>query len=737
MNLDLTPSPIQFKMPAMFQSHANRVSCIAYRVSRIANRVSPITLLFTVHASHFTLLARRSTLPAPRLLLLALSLLAFSFLVSHAGAQTPPPQNILVTLAPLDRKTVVELAALTVDANIFENNGRTFAQGTLTWKAHNTDAANETTIVVGFPEFASASAQFDPTKFSAFRVLVDNKAVAFAPAVADVIYGDAARDVNWYTFELTLAPDEKKTITAEFTQDLGDELFPRFTYGMLVGNRWKNAVGSARVTVNLPAQTTGEQFNALDPIVPKFDGQKLTWLWENLNPEADPGVTFIKPSIWQTLIERRAAAAQNPDDANAHLELGRVYQQLASAESLRRDNFLAQAVAELETAARLAPDNVDAVKTLAQLYEQRAGASQGPRDVNYIALAMAQWQKLIGTAGDAEARKQLGEDSFYLALDAFTRGEYDRALQFLGDARAFAPDGAGPLYERARLENQIKLTHIAAARADIKANAISNALLHVRAAYGENFQPATNLPADALALNRARITTKPNAREIIFQLVPYPAPSETIREETTKVVTTLNETGAGQAYLAVAENGYTLTITIPFAQENDLRARLVKLASALPARSEWALVRAALVPALVEFSAEEDAFARRLHYREQVDLSAGQAQMQTTLNEMSAALGELSTASPDDPEAQLRRALLNHAQQWWYQQLGALTIEYELDAGSGVTRQWTISPGAPRKLEYDAETIRGEFYVVAAIVGVGILLLVVFGLALLTRQKRK
>lgn len=667
--------------------------------------------------------------------LFALLFLVLAFFSAPLDAQAPPPQNVPVTLAPLDRQTAVELTALTVDATLFESDGRTFAQGTLAWSAHNTDPANETTVVVGFPEWASASEMFDPTKFTAFRVLLDGESVVFAPATAGVIYGDASRDVNWYSFELTLAPDEKKTITAEFAQDLGDGLMPRFTYGMLVGNRWKNAVGSARITVNLPVETTGEQFIALDPTVPKFDGKSLTWLWENLNPEADPGVTLIRPSAWQTLLERRAAAAQNPDDANAQLALGRMYQQLASIDSPRRDNFLAQAVASLESAARLAPGNVDAVKTLAQLYEQRAGAPNGPRDINYISLAMEQWTKLIGTAGDAEARKQLGEDSFYLALDTFSRGEYERALKFLEDARNFAPEGAGPLYELARLENQIKLTHIAAARAEIQKGSILNALGHVRSAYGDNYQPATNLPADALALNHAEVKTTPSKREIVMQLVPYPAPSDATREAANQVVAALNQTAAGHAQLATAANGYTLRLDIPFSDDADLRARLVKLASAIPARSDWALVRAALVPALLEFSMSDENFARRVRYREQVDMTPGQEAMQSTLNEMSATLGALNTASPDDQEAQLKLALLTDAQQWWYQQLGALTMDYELDAGRGVARRWTISPATPRTLEYDSEAIRGEFYLVGAVVGVGILLVVVLGLARLTRRK--
>src|SRR6187399_387661 len=102
-----------------------------------------------VPKSHYAQLVRLA-------LLLILALLTLA-LPSQSLAQAPPSPNILVTLAPIDRKTGVELSALTVDANIYESEGRTFAQGTMTWQAHHTDPGNETTIVVGFHEWASAS----------------------------------------------------------------------------------------------------------------------------------------------------------------------------------------------------------------------------------------------------------------------------------------------------------------------------------------------------------------------------------------------------------------------------------------------------------------------------------------------------------------------------------------------------------------------------------------------------
>lgn len=657
----------------------------------------------------------------------------FLFSLSVAYAQTPTT-NVLVTLAPLSRTSQVELSALTVDAAISETGGHTLAQGTLTWKAHNTDTLNPVTVTVGFPALANTNETFDPTKFSVFGVTLDNKPVILGGGSSDVVYGGVTKTVNWYTFDLQLNPDEKKIVSAEFAQDLGDGIFPRFTYGILVGNRWKNAVGSARITINLPTETTGEQFIALDPTVPDFDGKKLNWLWSNLDPEADPAVTLIRPSAWQSLLDQRAAVANKPDDANAQLALGRMYQMLASQSSPRRDNFLAQAVAALETAARLAPENPDAVKTLAQLYEQRAGSPNGPRDVNYVSLAMAQWQNLANTSAAADARRQLAEDSFYLALDAHSHGEYDRELKLLGDAQNYSPDGAGPLYTIDRLANQIKLTHIAAARDDLEADAIGNAMQHIRAVYGDSFEAEPTLPNNSVALIGWRVTTMLNERDITLSIVPYPTLSAGARDAVNQVVAALNQTSAAQVRFSEDANTYTLAFAIPFSSDADLRERLVKLAAALPTRTDWGLIRSALVPTELEFSSSEDTFTRRVNYRETIDLTAGRQAMQSVLNEMSATIGDLKSKSPDDPEAQLKIALLTHAQTWWFQELGGVELNYALDAG-GNSKTWTVNPGAPETLEYTTEVIRSEWYAIGAGAGIGIILLIVLAIVLIRRHK--
>lgn len=323
--------------------------------------------------------------PSPRLVLaqivlaICLSLILIRTATTQLTLADNPTVNVLVALAPIDRTSPVEMVALTLDGNVVESNGDTTVQGNNSFKLHNTDPLQPVTVTVGFPEWAGGALSFDPSQFSDFSVTIDSKKVTLLPTSAPVSIGKELRRVNWYSFDLKLDPDEKKIVSVDFIQDLGVGILPRFTYGLLPSNGWKGPIGSARLTLNLPTPTTGEQFVALDPNVPQFDGEKLTWLWVDFNPDADPGVTLIRPTIWADLLNKRAAATQNPNDASLHFTLGRAYQDLAAVESPRRDNFLAQAEAELETAARLDTKNVDAVTTLAQWYETRAGPAAGPR----------------------------------------------------------------------------------------------------------------------------------------------------------------------------------------------------------------------------------------------------------------------------------------------------------------------------------------------------------------------
>ena len=634
----------------------------------------------------------------------ALGLALTLFFPPDTRAQSPTPITVPVALAPLQRDTPIELTALTLDADISEIQGRTIISGNSTFKLHNTDRLNDLQVAVGLPNWAGDPYAFDPVRFDPFVVSVEGvKVKTLNPGRGDLKIGNVVRAVDWYTFTLTIAGDEKKIVRYDFQQDLGDGALPRFTYGLFPAVDWKGSIGSARLTLNFPGTTALEQIVAYDPPNPAFDGQSLTWLFTGKEPSANPTLTFLRLSLWNDLLTRRRDAQQNPNNANARLALGNLFRQLAQLDSPRRDSFYGQAVAELETATRLDPNNRAARQSLAALYEARAGAATGPRNAAYVQLAIAQWEAL---QNDANARKQLAEDYFYLGLDAQTRNAYGDAAAYYDKANALAPNGAGPLFTPERLTAQRRALNLAWASALLDQNDTSMAMPKARAALGDKFMGTFTPPL--FYVTRAQVTTAAPARTMMFTLAPL------LRDETQNelsgVVSTLRAAHA-DANIASDDANILLTIAVPYQTPLQLRDQMRAFAQTLPDRAEWSLVRAALSPDDIDFEETDELLTHVTRYREGVDLSPACRAFTAQLDPLAQNLKPLESASTNDAEAQLKRALLRYAQRGWQSALANARATYR--AGAAEDR---VEPCAAKTLAWSSSVWRPER--VALIVGV-------------------
>lgn len=630
-------------------------------------------------------------------------LLALGALPIHADS--PAPIFVPVALTPLQPNTSIEIIALTLDADIGESNGHTLISGYTTFKLHNTDLLSDTVAAVGLPTWAGDPFAFDPDRLGNLAVSVNGtKVKALNPARADLKIGSVIRTVDWYTFTVPFDADEKKTVRYDFTQDLGDSMMPRFAYGLLPATDWKGSIGSARLTLNFPQPTTLEQIIAYDPPDPDFDGQAITWRFTNKEPLANPTLTFLRPSVWDDLNAKRRAAQQNPNDANARAALGNLFRQLTLSDAPRRDSFAMQAMAELETAVRLDPNNRAARQALGSLYETRAGSANGPRNAAYVALAVAQWESL---ANDANARKQLAEDYFYLGLDAQTRRDFANAANYFDKARALTPNGAGPLFTVERLNAQTQALNLAWARALIEQNDAAAAAPKARVALGDPFM-ATFAPP-LFYVSKTQVTTSAHARAMLFTLAPYLSASELL-SEASGVAAALRAAGADASIVADGSN-IALSVNLAFLDRAELDAKLGALAAAVPNSADWSLVRAALSPDQLEWNEQDELFTHTTQYREAIDLSSACNAFNAQIDSITNNLAPLASAAPNDAAAQLKRALLQFAQKGWQSALSSGRVIYR--AGANEARVETC---AAQTLVWSSSSWRIER--VAIVVGV-------------------
>ncbi len=647
-------------------------------------------------------------------LLAALSMLSIlaAFALDSTGARADTPAPVVpVALAPVQRDTVIELVAVTLDADITESDGHTLVAGNSTFKLHNTDKMNDLQVPLGFPGWPGDPYAFDPGRLSSFAVSVDGKKVTLTPSRADLKLGSAVRAVDWYTWTLPIAADEKKTVRIDFSQDLGDALLPRFVYGLAPAGVWKGSIGSSRLTLTFPNSTTAEQVVAASPATLTFDGASVTWRFAANEPPTNPTLTIIKPSAWNDLLARRRTLQQNPNDAAAHVAVGTLFRQLAQTDSSRRDSYYAQAVAELETAVRIDPNQRAARSGLGALYEMRAGPAAGPRQIGYVTLAVAQWETLAAT--DATARKQLAEDYFYLGLDSHTRGEFAEALAFFDKATTFAPAGAGPLFTVERAAAQRKALFLTWARSLLDQGDYAGAADKARTALGDAFM--TSYAPPSFYAGRVQVTMAPGTRTMVFRLVPFGVTSSELLHSLGSVAGALRATGT-EVDITPDNPDVVLTLAIPFSTQAELDDKLSALAKALPAHAEWSQIRATVSPPSMSWDAPGGLFTHAINYREQVDLAQACGQFDKQLKTIAATLTPLENSAGTDAESLAKRALLKNAQNGWQlARAGGRADYYTGDAQTTVnacSAQTVVLSSAPLRLE----VLTGLVVVLAALV---------------------
>ncbi len=316
---------------------------------------------------HWTRFRNHALFPS---LAIALALLAAAASAAPARADVAPPAYPQgANLQPGSPSTQVQMVSEQVKlsvVNLPEGNepGRAFVSAD--FQMQNQGSASETmdvrfplSVLNGFgdgrgayPEIQDLLVWVGDTRTATTRITTPNPASASELPQA------------WASFSVTFPPGKTVPIRVTYTAEgIGYSPNVQFTYVLETGAGWKDAIGSADLTVHLPYPA-----NDINVIVPEctpgmvLDGSDLRWHMENLEPQ--PGqnleVGLMMTGVWQKISSLSQTVERSPNSGETWGQLGKAYKEaLLMKHGLRDDaggnEMYRRAVSAYEKAVALLP----------------------------------------------------------------------------------------------------------------------------------------------------------------------------------------------------------------------------------------------------------------------------------------------------------------------------------------------------------------------------------------------
>ncbi|MFQ6014967.1 MAG: tetratricopeptide repeat protein [Anaerolineae bacterium] len=652
---------------------------------------------------------------AKSLLLVLLTVLWL--LVGGVGRATGQEETRLYagnSLAPTDVDTKVKMISQKVDAYIVTEDDRTVVMVLAAFKLHNPDKFSPVDITLGFPSWSGDNLYFEPEQLSDFKVVIGDEELELIKTPVELQRGDQVQAEQWYTWTMTLTEDQRVTVKMEYQQDLGNEAKPTFLFVPATAAGWAAVVGSARFTVHFPQMTTSEQLQVVSPAGASFDGQLLTWLFLDQEPTEVISLTFIKPQLWGEIVETRAAIATDPDSATVHHRLGLLYRQLSTTPNdlghIEDWGYYAQAVNELEVAQQLDPTLLQTYLDLADLYAIRAQSEQGEMQANYRALAIANWDKALSLQPDnPEIKGLLAEHYYQLALHAYSKGYHQEAIEYLSKAAEVISPEMNLPFTVNDIERLKQSGYAGMAEAWLEKGELEEAFTLIQEEVrGEALEDFRHYRPRFSAI-RGRLDTFPGERQMVFNLIPYPAISPQLTAELEVVAELMAQQSGGRATLSEADGEYLLRLTVPFTDGGDLLRRMRASAQAVSTEPDLAPVLAVLNPTALDWAQTEGTLTTHFMFREAVNLEQAQTILEGVATEIEAVTRTLEESPPANKEEvyQLRlRALRGYQEAWEDLMRGIFTYRTTFLSPDGefLTRSWQVGVGEVKELRYETKT---------------------------------
>ncbi len=525
-----------------------------------------------------------------------------------------------------------------------------------------------------------------------------------------------------------------------------------YTYMLTAANVWAGAPESTRVVITFAQDVSSERIMHLAPAAQQVRPGEFVWEWEGRKAPSNIGLAWLANSAWAELVAERSAAATSPGFAE-HAALARRYWRLstlpAPAFAPRASyyhRYVYQSIAEWRAAIAAAASSTDAVD-LATANEQLAGAylALGSRDggaaaQSYLQLASDHLEK---AAALNPADPELGASAVALqerlAEEARRRDDGMSTAGREARVRALGESEAAPA-----ADDQARRSALVLAQAALDTRNLALARERLEGGYGEQVMalPDAGPPQIVQALVDVRTTAR--SRVIVLRIL-----DEAQGDRSAALI------GAAQAALRdlapLAASRDALTLTLGYDDAPALLAWQERLAAAVPARPELAILADVLSPRRMAFPAEEESVTRQDRYVERVDLTGCAAAWEREAAKLEAAAAQ--TQGPDPEVGRIRAALWREDAGAWRNLARSSRATYRVEIaerGDGpdwlvarlsswytegaVRREWVVPAGQARQLE---AAVRSWHYDRAVVAGAALLaapMVMLLGVLLLRRS---
>ncbi|KPL87771.1 TolC family protein [Ardenticatena maritima] len=624
------------------------------------------------------------------------------------------------TPTPVQGGATVELISITADVDIFtDENGLTWAAVEAAYKLHNVSKTSAAFVQFGWPAWSGGALNSDPAALVDFQVRRNGQALTLTPIEMPLSLAGETRTTTVWTTAATLARDERTTFTASWRQLLGEGPLVTWEFGLLPAARWRGAVGSTRITVNLPELTTQEQLVRVSPTEFAYSGEytfygdRVEWIFVSYLPDTNVSLTLIAPPLWREMEALRTALATQPN-ADAWLRLGDIYTQLADAGASEYD---AQAEAAYLAARDADPTNPEPHRRLWQRFVARLGS---PPDLAMLDLARQEAQALYDLTGDEAARAFIVEAESTLAQEWLARNALDRAYERFAHAWELATASERAALESLRSRLLTQRLHATLQKEGVAALFSEAETLNAT----DLIAPLMDVPRPWFERRAVQVATTPSGRTVTLTFY-------NVQDEAAARIA-LDRACGEMSRVVSLDTHVRCAVPLPNAEVvitfdgNDpalWRERAAALLPTIPDNATFDLLRSVLQASAIEWRLSDGWRALRVHYVEEIHLLPPQA----------LTLAETIRAQAEAAETPLVRDALNAIADAWLNVAQNESVRYEIfftHNGRTLTRAWTRTPPAEERLTFEATFPNVRFWLAVA----GVLMVAVVGvLALIWR----